>query len=56
MHPYGDAPLARLLPLRAERTASGAEIMEALVRLPHDPDFAADLERVNRSDRVLRPS
>jgi len=48
----GDKPMARLVPIRAERTASGAEIMEALAHLPHDPDFAADLERVNRSDRV----
>jgi len=47
-----DKPLARLVPYRASPGARGAEIMKALERLPHDADFADDLERVNRMDRV----
>jgi prevent-host-death family protein len=48
-----DKPLARLVPFRMERRASGAEIMRALSELPHDPGFADDLDRVNRIDRTL---
>lgn len=44
-------PVARLIPVKSDQFPTGAEIMEALARLPHDPDFAADLERVNRMDR-----
>ena len=47
-----DKPLARLVPVRAGARAKGAEIMHALARLPLDPDFAGDLERVNSMDRV----
>lgn len=45
-------PLARLVPVRAGARAKGAEIMHSLARLPLDPDFAGDLERVNSMDRV----
>lgn len=47
-----DKPLARLTGYSRPRRASGAEIMEALNSLPWDPDFADDLERVNRMDPV----
>jgi len=47
-----DKPLARLVPVESGRRATGAAIMQALERLPYDPDFAADLERVNRMDGV----
>lgn len=47
-----DKPLARLIPVGPTSRATGAAIVEALSRLPHDPDFANDLERVNRMDRV----
>ena len=47
-----DRPLARLVPVRPGDRAKGAEIMQSLARLPHDPDFADDLERVNSMDRV----
>jgi prevent-host-death family protein len=46
-----DKPLARLVPIRAATGARGDAIMEALAHLPHDVDFADDLERVNRMDR-----
>jgi prevent-host-death family protein len=47
-----DKPLACLSPIRPVRRATGAEIMEALAGLPFDPDFADDLERVNRMDAI----
>jgi len=47
-----DKPLACLTPIRPTRRATGAEIMAALEGLPCDPDFADDLERVNRMDTV----
>jgi len=47
-----DRPLARLVPVRPGDRAKGLEIMQSLARLPHDPDFADDLERVNSMDRV----
>lgn len=48
----GDKPVARLVPVPPRSGATGAEIMEALARLPHDPTFAADLERANRLDSI----
>jgi prevent-host-death family protein len=47
-----DKPLARLIPVGPPAGAKGAEILKALSRLPYDPDFADDLEQVNRLDRV----
>jgi len=47
-----DKPVARLVPIRSHLPATGAEIMAALAQLPHDPDFADDLEQVSRMDRV----
>lgn len=48
-----DKPLARLTPIRLIHGGRGSDIMEALARLPHDPDFADDLEKVNQMDRSL---
>ncbi len=47
-----DKPLARLLPISPPGRGTGAEITEALSRLPYDPAFADDLDRVHRMDRV----
>ena len=47
-----DRPLARLVPVRPGDRAKSLEIMQSPARLPHDPDFADDLERVNSMDRV----
>ncbi len=47
-----DKPLARLVPVGARSKGTGAELLEALARLPLDPNFADDLERVNRMDRI----
>lgn len=47
-----EKPLARLVPLGVPARPNGAEIMRELERLPHDPEFAGDLERVNRMDRI----
>lgn len=47
-----DQPLARLVRFSGSPRASGAEIMKAINDLPWDPEFADDLERVNRMDRI----
>lgn len=47
-----DKPLACLAPIRPAKHATGAEIMDALAGLPCDPDFADDLEQVNRTDAI----
>ena len=47
-----EKPLARLVPFGPPVRATGEAIMGALAGLPHDPDFADDLERVNRMDRI----
>ena len=47
-----DKPLARLVPLNAPPKARGDAIMKAIEHLAHDPDFAGDLERVNKMDRI----
>ncbi len=44
-------PLARLIPPGTAPRARRTEIMRELAALPHDPDFAADLERVNQLDQ-----
>jgi len=45
-------PLARLVPVSSRLGAKGADLMLALASLPADPDFADDLERVNRMDLI----
>ena len=48
-----DKPLARLVRFSgSSQRTTGNEIMRALNDLPWDPNFADDLERVNRMDRV----
>ena len=47
-----DKPLARLVPVNAPSPARGDAIMKAIAHLAHDPDFADDLERVNRMDPI----
>jgi len=47
-----DKPLARLVPVRPSVRANGADVMQALAVLPHDPDFADDLESVNKADSI----
>ncbi len=47
-----DKHLARLVPVKVGRPATGEAIMTALERLPWDVDFADDLEKVNRLDRI----
>lgn len=45
-----DHPVARLIPITSSKRARGADIMAALAGLPHDPNFADDLEKVNQMD------
>lgn len=45
-------PLARLVPFAPAERATGEAIMGALSALPYDPDFADDLDRVNRMGRI----
>lgn len=47
-----DKPLARLMPIPGKNGGRGCDIMNALAQLPHDPDFADDLEKVNQMDRL----
>jgi len=46
-------PVARLVSARPSTQATGGEIMRALASLPHDAEFADDLEVVNQADRML---
>ncbi len=45
-------PLARLVPVSPSGAGTGKEVIEALAKLPCDPSFADDLERVNRMDSI----
>ena len=47
-----EKPLARLVPVSPGARANGAEIMQSLALLPYDPDFADDLESVNKTDSI----
>jgi prevent-host-death family protein len=46
-----DQPIAELSPAAGSRRATWAEIVEVVARLPRDPTFADDLERVNETDQ-----
>jgi prevent-host-death family protein len=46
-------PVARLVSARPAGQATGGEIMRALASLPHDAEFADDLEAVNQADQML---
>ena len=45
-----DRPIAELLPATGSRRAAWGELVSAVSRLPRDPCFADDLEKVNESD------
>ena len=45
-------PLARIVPVSPSGGGAGRDINEALAKLPCDPSFAEDLERVNRMDSI----
>lgn len=47
-----DQPVAELSPARGSRRATWEELVAAVARLPRDPEFADDLERVNQADQV----
>jgi antitoxin (DNA-binding transcriptional repressor) of toxin-antitoxin stability system len=44
-------PVAELNPVTASRTATWGLLRQALTSLPCDPEFADDLEAVNRADQ-----
>lgn len=46
-----DLPVAELSPTVGMRRATWGELKAAVMRLPHDPSFADDLEKVNDSDQ-----
>ena len=47
-----DQPIAELSPAAGSRRATWAEMVAVLERLPLDPGFADDLERVNEADQA----
>jgi antitoxin (DNA-binding transcriptional repressor) of toxin-antitoxin stability system len=47
-----DQPIAELAAPSGSRTATWAELVAAVARLPRDPSFANDLERVNEADQT----
>jgi antitoxin (DNA-binding transcriptional repressor) of toxin-antitoxin stability system len=47
-----DQPIAELTPARGTNRATWSEIMAAVARLPQDPTFADDLEKVNDADQL----
>ena len=47
-----DQPIAELAPAMGSRRATWAEVVAALARLPQDPLFADDLEKVNQADQA----
>lgn len=46
-----DQPIAELSPATGSRRATWAELIAAVARLPRDPLFADDLEKVNQADQ-----
>lgn len=48
-----DKPVAELVPLAGSRAITLRELWRIWSEIPTDPDFARDLERVNRADQVL---
>jgi antitoxin (DNA-binding transcriptional repressor) of toxin-antitoxin stability system len=47
-----DQPIAELSPATGSRRATWAEMVAVTARLPRDPTFADDLERVNAADQT----
>lgn len=48
-----DRPIAELAPATEAGAPTWEELCRAVERLPMDPDFADDLESVNRADRPM---
>lgn len=48
-----DQPIAELLPASGSRRATWGEIVTATERMPRDPSFADDLEKVNETDQAV---
>jgi len=46
-----DVPIAELSPAAGSRRGTWGELKGAVARLPHDPSFADDLEKVNQADQ-----
>jgi len=46
-----DQPIAELSPATGSRRATWGELRSAVARLPRDPAFADDLEKVNQLDQ-----
>jgi antitoxin (DNA-binding transcriptional repressor) of toxin-antitoxin stability system len=46
-----DQPIAELSPAGGSRRATWGELLSAIARLPRDPSFADDLEKVNEADQ-----
>ena len=46
-----DQPIAELTPATGSRRATWGEVLAAVARLPHDPSFADDLEKVIEADQ-----
>ncbi len=46
-----DQPIAELSPARGSRRATWGALRSAVARLPRDPLFAEDLEKVNETDQ-----
>jgi prevent-host-death family protein len=47
-----DQPVAELSPASGSRRATWGELVSAVARLPRDPTFADDLEKVNEADQA----
>jgi antitoxin (DNA-binding transcriptional repressor) of toxin-antitoxin stability system len=47
-----DQPIAKLSPATGSRRATWGELVSAVARLPRDPSFADDLEKVNEADQL----
>ena len=48
-----ERPVAEITPCESESTVTWAELEHAMSKLPYDPTFADDLERVGASDKCL---
>lgn len=46
-----DQPIAELAPAAGSRRATWGELKFAVAKLPHDPAFADDLEKVDQADQ-----
>jgi antitoxin (DNA-binding transcriptional repressor) of toxin-antitoxin stability system len=46
-----DQPIAELSPARGGHRATWGELVSAVARLPRDPLFADDLEKINEADQ-----